>query len=49
MGGHVVSLPRTASDEQGDPLKLVTGEGWPEWRTPTEAERKNVRKRKGTT
>ena len=30
--GHVVELPRSTSDEKHDPLHLVTGIGWADWR-----------------
>jgi hypothetical protein len=34
-GGHVVALPRTEAEERRDPVRLVTGEGWPDWYPPT--------------
>jgi hypothetical protein len=49
---HVVELPRTAAKEKRDPVRLVAGLGWQEWRSVTEVDRQFVvrsgpRKRSG--
>jgi hypothetical protein len=37
--GHVVALSgRTEADEWRDPVRLVAGEGWPDWYPATEGE-----------
>jgi hypothetical protein len=40
--GHVVELPRTPGMEKRDPVRLVAGLGWQEWRRVTEADRQYV-------
>jgi hypothetical protein len=40
VGGHVVELARrTPAAERFDPLKLVTGGGWPTWYPALETDR----------